>query len=160
MNIDIAKLGYRWKGIYSQYIAYTDNDVVYLNGGAYVIKNGIPVALALGQQMATGAGQVLTGNVAVSGIPDTVLHSNGTDSMEFRFMGGRNGVIATSLMTTDRMECSGYQLSNNYMAAIMSDGSVRTWGLRSSAETEYQPYAADCRIALQLNISLVLRTAR
>jgi len=143
MNIDIAKLGYRWKGIYSQYIAYTDNDVVYLNGGAYVIKNGIPVALALGQQMATGAGQVLTGNVAVSGIPDTVLHSNGTDSMEFRFMGGRNGVIATSLMTTDRMECSGYQLSNNYMAAIMSDGSVRTWGLRSSGQTGTGIYGGD-----------------
>ena len=49
MNIDIAKLGYRWKGIYSQYIAYTDNDVVYLNGGAYVIKNGLPTAFGLGQ---------------------------------------------------------------------------------------------------------------
>jgi hypothetical protein len=96
MNIDIAKLGYRWKGIYSQYIAYTDNDVVYLNGGAYAIKNGLPSALGLGQQMATSAGQVLTGNVAVSGVPDTALHSNGADSMEFRFMGGRNGVIPTT----------------------------------------------------------------
>ena len=135
MNIDIAKLGYRWKGIYSQYIAYTDNDVVYLNGGAYVIKNGLPSAFGLGQQMATSAGQVLTGNVAVSGVPDTALHSNGADSMEFRFMGGRNGVIPTTLMTTDRMECSGYQLSNNYMAAIMSDGSVRIWGNKGSGQS-------------------------
>ena len=53
MNIDIAKLGYRWKGIYSQFLAYTDNDVVYMNGGAYVIKNGLPTSFALGQQMAT-----------------------------------------------------------------------------------------------------------
>lgn len=143
MNIDIAKLGYRWKGVYSQYLAYTDNDVVYLNGGAYVIKNGLPVAFALGQQMATGVGQVLTGNVAVSGVPDTALHSNGADSLEFRFMGGRNGVIATTLMTTDRMECSGNNLSNNYMSAMMSDGSVRVWGLRSNGQTGTGLYGAE-----------------
>lgn len=143
MNIDIAKLGYRWKGVYSQYLAYTDNDVVYLNGGAYVIKNGLPVAFGLGQQMATSAGQVLTGNAAVSGVPDTALHSNGANSMEFRFMGGRNGVIATALMTTDRMECSGNQLSNNYMSAIMSDGSVRVWGLRSNGQTGTGLYSTE-----------------
>ena len=143
MNIDIAKLGYRWKGVYSQYLAYSDNDVVYQTGGAYVIKNGLPVAFGLGQQMATSAGQVLTGDVAVSGVPDTALHSNGANSMEFRFMGGRNGVIATALMTTDRMECSGNQLSNNYMSAIMSDGSVRVWGLRSNGQTGTGLYSTE-----------------
>jgi alpha-tubulin suppressor-like RCC1 family protein len=143
MNIDIAKLGYRWKGVYSQYLAYSDNDVVYQNGGAYVIKNGLPVAFGLGQQMATSAGQVLTGDVAVSGVPDTALHSNGANSMEFRFMGGRNGVIATALMTTDRMECSGNQLSNNYMSAIMSDGSVRVWGLKSNGQTGTGLYSTE-----------------
>ena len=143
MNIDIAKLGYRWKGVYSQYLAYSDNDVVYQNGGAYVIKNGLPVAFGLGQQMAISAGQVLTGDVAVSGVPDTALHSNGANSMEFRFMGGRNGVIATALMTTDRMECSGNQLSNNYMSAIMSDGSVRVWGLRSNGQTGTGLYSTE-----------------
>ena len=154
MNIDIAKLGYRWKGVYSQYLAYSDNDVVYQTGGAYVIKNGLPVAFGLGQQMATSAGQVLTGDVAVSGVPDTALHSNGANSMEFRFMGGRNGVIATALMTTDRMECSGNQLSNNYMSAIMSDGSVRVWGLRSNGQTgtglySTENYTFPTRVAFQ-----------
>ena len=143
MNIDIAKLGYRWKGVYSQYLAYSDNDVVYLNGGAYVIKNGAPTPFALGQQLATNAGKVLTGNLAVSGVPDTVLHSNGADSTEFRFMGGRNGVIATALMSTDRMECSGNQLSNNYMSAIMSDGSVRVWGLKSNGQTGTGIYSTE-----------------
>lgn len=143
MNIDIAKLGYRWKGIYSQFLAYAENDVVYQNGGAYVIKNGLPVAFGLGQQMATSAGQVLTGNVAVKGVPDTALHSNGSGSTEFRFMGGRNGVIATALMTTDRMECSGYQLSNNYMSSIMSDGSVRVWGLKSNGQTGTGVYSTE-----------------
>lgn len=143
MNIDIAKLGYRWKGVYSQFLAYTDNDVVYMNGGAYVIKNGLPTSFALGQQMATSAGQVLTGNAPVSGLPNMSLHSNGADSMEFRFMGGRNGVIATALMSTDRMECSGYQLSNNYMSAIMSDGSVRVWGLKSAGQTGTGIYSTE-----------------
>jgi alpha-tubulin suppressor-like RCC1 family protein len=143
MNIDIAKLGYRWKGIYSAFLTYVDNDIVYMNGGAYVIKNGLPVAFGLGQRMATGAGQVLTGNVAVSGIPDTALHSNGADSMEFRFMGGRNGVIATKLMSTDRMECSGNNLSNNYMSAIMSDGSVRIWGLKANGQSGTGLYSTE-----------------
>lgn len=143
MNIDITKLGYRWKGIYSPYLSYIEKDVVYKDGGAYVIQNGLPVPFALGQQDATLAGQVLTGGDPVSGVPYTALHSNGASSMEFRFMGGRNGVIATGLMSTDRMECSGADLANYYMSSIMSDGSVRVWGLRSNGQTGTGSYGGD-----------------
>ena len=135
MNINISALGYRWKGIYSPYLIYNNNDVVYINGGAYVIKNGAPVAFSLGQQQAVSAGQVVTGGTAVSGVPGTVLHVNGANSLAFNFMGGRNGVIATGLMSADKMDCSGYQLTNNYMSAIMSDGSVRVWGSQAGGQT-------------------------
>lgn len=143
MNIDITKLGYRWKGIYSPYLSYIEKDVVYKDGGAYVIQNGLPVPFALGQQEATLAGQVLTGGDPVSGVPYTALHSNGPSGMEFRFMGGRNGVIATKLMDMDRMDCGGSQLSNYYMSSIMSDGSVRVWGLRSNGQTGTGSYGGD-----------------
>lgn len=143
MNMDITKLGYRWKGIYSPFLSYIEKDVVYKDGGAYVIQNGLPVPFALGQQEATLAGQVVTGGDAVSGVPYTALHSNGASSMEFRFMGGRNGVIATKLMDMDRMDCSGWNLSNYYMSSIMSDGSVRVWGLRSNGQTGTGSYGGD-----------------
>ncbi len=143
MNIDFTKLGYRWKGLYSPYLSYIEKDVVYKDGGAYVIQNGVPVPFALGQQDATLAGQVLTGGDPVSGVPYTALHSNGAGSMEFRFMGGRNGVIATKLMEVDRMNCEGAQQSQYYMSSIMSDGSVRVWGLRSNGQTGTGSYGGD-----------------
>ena len=41
-------------------------------------------------------------DVSVGGIGNMVLHSNGVDGVEFRFMADRNGTIATALMNTDR----------------------------------------------------------
>ena len=107
MNIDINNLGYRWKGVYSPYLSYLNNDVVYKDGGAYVMRNGVATPFALGQQDAVLAGHVLTGGVSVGGLANMVLHSNGASGMEFRFMGGRNGTIATALMSTERASCSG-----------------------------------------------------
>ena len=35
MNIDYTKLGYRWRGYYSDSVAYGDKDVVYKEGAAF-----------------------------------------------------------------------------------------------------------------------------
>ena len=99
MNLDLSTLGYRWRGIYSPYLSYRDGDVVFKEGGAWVIRHGQPQTFALGQQDAVLKGHLLTGGVSVGGIGSMVLHSNGTDGVEFRFM-----------------------------AALMNDGSVRAWG--------------------------------
>lgn len=143
MNIDINNLGYRWKGVYSPYLSYLNNDVVYKDGGAYVMRNGVPTPFALGQQDAVLAGHVLTGGVSVGGLANMVLHSNGASGMEFRFMGGRNGTIATALMSTERASCSGYGVTNYYMGSIMSDGSVRMLGLRQYGQTGTGVYGGD-----------------
>jgi alpha-tubulin suppressor-like RCC1 family protein len=126
MNIDIDQIGYRWKGIYSEFLAYKDNDVVYKDGGAYVIRNGAPEPFALGQQDAVLRGHLLTGGASVGGFGSMVLHSNGVGGVEFRFQDTRNGTLATALMDSDN-HCS-YLTASHNMQAIMLDGSVRSWG--------------------------------
>lgn len=100
MNMAIESLGYRWKGIYSPYLAYQERDVVFKDGGAYVIRGGTPQPFALGQQDAVLKGHLLTGGVSVGGNAGMVLHSNGAAGMEFRFMQERNGTVALRLMDT------------------------------------------------------------
>ena len=128
MNIDISQIGYRWKGIYSANLAYVDNDVVYYSGGAYVIRNGVPQPFALGQQDATLKGHLLTGGVSAGGFGNMVLHSNGASGVEFRFQDTRNGTLATKLMDCRTGRLGHYLSASYYMAAVMNDGSARSWG--------------------------------
>lgn len=132
MKIDINAIGYRWRGIYSQYLSYLERDVVYQNGGAYVIRSGVPVAFALGQQDAILKGALLTGGVSVGGSWGMVLHANANGTVEFRFMGDRNSIIATSLMNT--FGSGGSATSRQYMMAVMSDGVARGWGRSASGQ--------------------------
>jgi len=126
MNIDISQIGYRWKGLYSEFLTYSDNDVVYQNGGAYVVRNGVLEAFALGQQEATATGHLLTGGVSVGGFGNMALHSNGAGGVEFRFQDTRNGTLATGL--ADCYRPGQYRQSRHSMAAFMHDGSMRSWG--------------------------------
>ena len=135
MNLDISALGYRWRGLYSPYLSYRDGDVVFKEGGAWVMRHGQPQPFALGQQDAVLKGHLLTGGMSVGGIGSMVLHANGADGVdgvEFRFMADRNGTVATALMNTDRAAAD-YHSANFFMAALMNDGSVRAWG-RALAE--------------------------
>ena len=132
MKLDISAIGYRWKGIYSPYLAYSERDVVYMNGGAYVIRSGVPTAFALGQQDAVLAGHLLNGGVGVGGSFGMVLHSNGSGGVEFRFMTERNGTIATQLLDTDiGGQWTGHR---NGMSAIMNEGAIRTWGSHANGQ--------------------------
>jgi alpha-tubulin suppressor-like RCC1 family protein len=132
MNIDISAIGYQWKGIYSEYSAYKERDVVYKNGGAYVIRNGTPQPFALGQQDVILKNHLLTGGVSVGGMSDTVLHSNGSGGVEFRFMGERNGTLATKLLNTD---IGGQYAGHRFgMGAIMNEGAVRFWGQQTNGQ--------------------------
>jgi hypothetical protein len=128
MNIDISQIGYRWKGIYSEFLSYAENDVVYKDGGAYVIRNGAPAAFALGQQDATLKGHLLTGGVSAGGFGNMVLHSKGAGGVEFRFQDTKNGTLATQLMDARTGRLGQYLAASYYMTAVMHDGSCRTWG--------------------------------
>ena len=126
MSMAIETLGYRWRGIYSPYLAYQERDVVFKDGGAYVIRGSTPQPFALGQQDVILKGHLLTGGVSVGGNAGMILHSNGQAGMEFRFMQERNGTIAIKLM--DTLNCGSYTASGYYMLAIMNGGDVRGWG--------------------------------
>jgi alpha-tubulin suppressor-like RCC1 family protein len=131
MKIDISTIGYRWKGIYSQYLAYAERDVVFKNGGAQVYRNGTFVPFALGQQDVVSPGAILTGGDEKFGIYGTVLHSNGASSVDFQFMGVRNGTVAVAL--AEPINSGGYVQSFYHTSVLMNNGSVRAWGYNESS---------------------------
>lgn len=133
MKIDIDSIGYRWKGVYSPNIAYKERDVVFKDGGAHVIRNGTPQAFALGQQDAILKGHLLTGGVSVGGVGAMVLHANSNDSIEFRFMGDRNGTTVARLMDTVQNHRVPYA-SNRFGMFVMTDGSVRCIGRSNNGQ--------------------------
>ncbi len=128
MNLDISALGYRWRGLYSPYLSYRDGDVVFKEGGAWLMRHGQPQPFALGQQDAVLKGHLLTGGVSVGGFGGMVLHANDQGGIEFRFPQDRNGTVAVSLMQTLQDSGAHYMPSNYHMMAVMTDGSVRGWG--------------------------------
>ncbi len=133
MKIDIDSIGYRWKGVYSPNIAYKERDVVFKDGGAYVIRNGTPQAFALGQQDAILKGHLLTGGVSVGGVGSMTLHANATDSIEFRFTDDRNGTTVARLMETVQNHRVPYA-SNRFGMFVMTDGSVRCVGRSNNGQ--------------------------
>lgn len=132
MNIDISQIGYRWKGIYSANLSYAENDVVYKDGGAYVIRSNVPVPFALGQQDAAVKGHLLTGGLSAGGFGNMVLHSDGA-TVEFRFQDTRNGTLAVQLARSDHQASSRGTYDSGM--AIMQDRSVRSWGFQASGGT-------------------------
>lgn len=126
MKIDISTIGYRWKGLYSQYLTYAERDVVFKNGGAHVYRSGTFVPFALGQQDVVTPGAILTGGDEKFGIYGTVLHSNGANSVDFQFMEERNGTLVTALQ--ESINSGGHQQTFYNMATLMNNGSVRAWG--------------------------------
>src|SRR3546814_13259631 len=100
------------------YLGYRDGDVVFKEGGAWVMRHGQPQPFALGQQDATLKGHLLTGGVSVGGIGSMVLHANGAHGVAsgaFRFMADRNGTVATALLNTDR-PAADYNTANLFPA--------------------------------------------
>lgn len=132
MKIDINTIGYRWRGIYSQNIAYIDQDVVTQNGHAKVWRNGSLQDFAPGQQDSLLYGQVLKGGGGVSGSWGQVLTVDSSGNLVFRFDQDRNGTIATAIANTDNFTGTYYGASYRWMAASMAEGDVRVWGRNNS----------------------------
>ena len=130
MQIDIKKLGYRWKGVYNSLTTYDAGDVVYKDSGTYRIDdNNNLVSFGLGQQDVTTKGHLLTGGASLGGAKASVLHSAGNSGIEFRFGDERNTYAVKSLgedVKSNRGEAYPY----NYFTPrlLMSDGTVRSWG--------------------------------
>ena len=132
--IDYTKLGYRWKGDYNAATTYINYDVVAKEGGVYSYLNGAWVIFTEAQQAATTKGEVVTNSLSggVTGTRGTSLHSK-EDTVEFRHSGERSGTKAIKLMRHIRPSES-YTYAY-YHGAIMSDGTLRVWGLQTGGQS-------------------------
>ena len=139
--IDYTKLGYRWKGDYNASNTYINYDVVAKEGGVYSYLNGAWVIFTEAQQAATTKGEVVTNSLSggVTGTRGTSLHSK-EDTVEFRHSGERSGTKAIKLMRHIRPSES-YTYAQ-YHGAIMTDGTLRVWGLHTGSQSGLSNIAA------------------
>ena len=133
LQMNIEALGYLWQGTYSSNNTYTDRDVVFKDGGSYVMRNGAWEPFALGQRDAVTKGHMLTGGTSVGGIDGQALHSNVGDSIEFRYTDDRNGTTVARLMETVQNHRGGYA-TNRFGMFVMTDGTVRGIGRADSGQ--------------------------
>lgn len=137
MKIDVSQLGYRWKGNYSATSTYSKGDVVRMNGDVKYYDGAAFAIMGSGQRDANTKGALLAktlGNVQISGNSDQVLHVGASNNPEFQFMEGRNSTSVRKMAKLMGGRYGGFagRGGRQAMAAIMTDGSVRTWGRNSS----------------------------
>lgn len=132
MNIDYTKLGFRWKGLYNQYINYAHRDVVYKEGAAfyYDTSDASFKLFARGQIEATNQGDLIIQGVTLNqAFEDEKLYvTNG--SIQFRHPIDRNGTRCIGLSQRSPNHMGWTPHSDFYMSMfyVMADGSVRSRG--------------------------------
>lgn len=137
MKIDVKKLGYRWKGNHTAIASYERGDVVRMDGDVKYHDGDGFVTMASGQRDANTKGALLAktpGTVQVSGNSDQVLHVGSSNNPEFQFMEGRSSTSVRKMAKLMGGRYGGFsgRGGSRQMAAIMTDGTVRTWGLNSN----------------------------
>ena len=130
MQININKLGHKWKGEYNASTTYDENDVVYKEGIVYIVDAGGNLSvMAKGQQDVLTKGHLLTGSNSIGGAKQQILHSKGNSGIEFRYGDERN-TYAVKNLGEHKLSDRGEAYPNHYMTPkiLMTDGTVRTWG--------------------------------
>lgn len=128
-NIDIERMGYRYRGPYTTSYSYNENDVVYKDGGAYAYKNGAFTPFILGQANATQVGAVVGYDTNVRGVRGEMLFMKTDGSFEFRDPYRRNVKRVKSLSRSHLYNDNVDYKSTRYKGIfLMEDGTVRTIG--------------------------------
>ena len=134
MNIDYTKLGYRWRGYYSDSVAYGDKDVVYKEGAAFYfdLPTNTFKIFARGQEEAISKGELIVGDQIdpLKGFPGEILFVQNGEA-KFRHPIDRNGTRVVGL-ATNSLKGNVMYPSDQFMTFVMSDGSVR--GIGRTAE--------------------------
>lgn len=128
MNIDYKKLGYRWRGYYSDSVVYDNKDVVYKEGAAFYYDSLTATfkIFAKGQEEAISKGEIVGEQTGVKGFPGEILFvQNGT--VKFQHPIDRNGTRVVSL-ATNALKGNVMYPSDEFMTFVMADGSVRGIG--------------------------------
>jgi len=129
MQIDISKLGYRWKGIYGAGVTYNKGDVVSKEGTVQYYTGSVFQTMAASQLNATTKNELLTPGTtqALTGAPGQALVTNTSGNTEFQYLEGRSSTAVWKLPHNKFTDC-GYTGGHNHFGCIMTDGSVRMWG--------------------------------
>lgn len=142
MQIDYKKLGYRWRGPYSETVEYEDKDVVYKDGAAFAYERDTQSfkIFARGQVEAISKGEIIVGgdNTVVSGFPGEFLYvRNGEVNFEHPY--DRNGTKVKALSCLPKTSdygfmgnCGNTWHNHHYLSYLMWDGSVRGFGWNNS----------------------------
>ena len=129
MQIDISKLGYRWKGIYSAGTSYQKGDVVRKDGLVQSYTGTTWETMGSGQRNALNKNELLTKGTTqtLTGAAGQSLIVNGSGALEFQYLDGRQSTAVKKLPVTRTGDC-GMPGAQHYYGVIMTDGSVRMWG--------------------------------
>ena len=128
MNIDYKKLGYRWRGYYSDSVVYDNKDVVYKEGAAFYYDSSTATfkIFARGQEEAISKGEIVSEQTGLKGFPGEILFvKNG--AVKFQHPIDRNGTRVVSL-ATNALKGNVMYPSDQFMTFVMGDGSVRGIG--------------------------------
>lgn len=130
-NIDIEKMGYRYRGPYSTSLTYYDNDVVYKDGGAYFYKKSTNTfsEFLLGQSRTNQTGSVVGYDQNVKGVRGEVLFLDSSGAFKFRDPLRRNTARVKAFpRNLLYREGTGYLSRQSGMSFLMEDGTIRHIG--------------------------------
>ena len=129
-NLDISKIGYRWKGEYSSGTSYAKGDVVKVGTKTQVFidDNGNKRDFAVGENQFSSKNQIAldSNDTYPTGYSGMNLKSSAGNKPEFKHGNERDGgrVVKLAKSRTGDVE----YVAPYHMGAIMTDGSLRTWG--------------------------------
>jgi alpha-tubulin suppressor-like RCC1 family protein len=135
MKIDISKLGYRWKGLWSTGTTYTKGDVVRKDGLVQSYTGSTWETMGSGQRNALNKNELLTKGTThnLTGIAGQSLIVNGSGNLEFQYLDGRQSTAVKKLPVTRTGDC-GRPGAHHHYGVIMTDGTVRMWGRQQSGQ--------------------------
>jgi len=136
MQIDISKLGYRWKGLHAQTVDYKKGDVVRKDNKVQYYDGSNFQIMGSGQLNAENKGELLTAgtNVNLTGKWGQQLKVQGDGSLAWEHTEGRHGTTVQKIAQCRNRFGGRYNSSGSYcfphqnMAFLMTDGTVRVTG--------------------------------
>lgn len=136
MQIDISKLGYRWKGLYSAAESYSKGDVARKDNKVKSYNGSSWVTMGSGQLNAENKNELLTPGTSLnlSGMAGQQIIVQSDGSLGFTHTEGRHGTTVYKLAKTGnwmdgKQRTSGlYAYPHSNFGFVMTDGTVRMIG--------------------------------
>lgn len=129
-NLDISKIGYRWKGEYSPGGSYAKGDVVRVGTKTQVFTddNGNKRDFAVGENQFSAKNQIAldSNDTYPTGYSGMNLKSSAGNKPEFKHGNERDGGRAVKLAKSRTGDVE--YVCPYHLGAIMTDGSLRLWG--------------------------------